>query len=175
MIYTRTWDDNFFTWSSAVERDLSSFKVGLKKCYAFLQFKKNSEKGSGIARRVKWAAFYPSTCHASRRMCRINRRVFLQQGDEAPPLLNQPQQMIGRAAPQQRPPAGRKVTVAAAGPPTQQQQPPPPPALLQPHHPEVNQSNRVRAGNERESEQIGCMKGGKHHNIVYVTSRLFSM
>ncbi|KAM9501584.1 RNA-binding protein 33 isoform 2-T2 [Clarias gariepinus] len=63
-------------------------------------------------------------------------------GDEAPPLLNQPQQMIGRAAPQQRPPAGRKVTVAAAGPPTQQQ-PPPPPALLQPHHPEVNQSNRV--------------------------------
>ncbi|MCJ8731961.1 hypothetical protein PDJAM_G00205710 [Pangasius djambal] len=59
-------------------------------------------------------------------------------GEEAPPLQNQPQQMIGRAAPQQRLSAVRKVTVPAAGPqqPPQQQQ-------QQQQQPEVNQSNRV--------------------------------
>ncbi|KAK3567801.1 hypothetical protein QTP86_026756 [Hemibagrus guttatus] len=59
-------------------------------------------------------------------------------GEEAPPLLNQPQQTIGRATPQQRLGTARKVTVAAAGP---QQQPQPPPTP--PQQPEVNQSNRV--------------------------------
>ncbi|XP_053484478.1 RNA-binding protein 33 isoform X2 [Ictalurus furcatus] len=54
-------------------------------------------------------------------------------GEEAPPLQNQPQQVIGRAAPQQRLGAVRKVTVAAAGP---QQQ-------LPQQQSDVNQSNRV--------------------------------
>ncbi|XP_060784552.1 RNA-binding protein 33 isoform X2 [Neoarius graeffei] len=55
-------------------------------------------------------------------------------GEEAPPVQNQPQQTIGRAAPQQRLGATRKVTVAAAGP----QQPP-----QQQQQLDVNQSNRV--------------------------------
>lgn len=65
---------------------------------------------------------------------RISRRIVIPQGEEAPPLQNQPQQVIGRAAPQQRLGAVRKVTVAAAGP--QQRSPQ--------QQPDVNQSNRVR-------------------------------
>ncbi|KAG7329665.1 hypothetical protein KOW79_005887 [Hemibagrus wyckioides] len=63
-------------------------------------------------------------------------------GEEASSLQNQPQQMIGRAAPQQRLGTARKVMVAAAGP-QQQQPPPPPPPQQQQQQPEGNQSNRV--------------------------------
>lgn len=58
--------------------------------------------------------------------------LFIPQAEEATPIQNQPQQMIGRATPQQKLGTVRKVTVAAAGPQQALQQ-----------QPDVEQCNRV--------------------------------